>query len=91
MGLGFRVPLIVISPYAKTGYISHVTHESSGFLTYIEENFDLPSLGSRDVLADDFSDCFNYNQPPQPFLKVHALHTAEYLLSEKPSGPPDDD
>ncbi len=91
MGLGFRVPLLVISPYAKTGYISHVTHESSGFLTYIEENFDLPSLGSRDVLADDFSDCFDYTQPPQPFLKVHALHTPEYLLSEKPSGPPDDD
>jgi phospholipase C len=91
MGLGFRVPLLVISPYAKTGYISHVTHESSGFLTYIEENFGLPSLGSRDVLADDFSDCFNYDQPPQSFLKIHALHTPQYLQAEKPSGPPDDD
>jgi phospholipase C len=91
MGLGFRVPLLVISPYAKTGYISHVTHESSGFLTYIEENFGLPSLGSRDVLADDYSDCFDYTQPPQPFLKINTLHTPQYLLNEKPSGPPDDD
>ena len=91
MGLGFRVPLLVISPYAKTGYISHVTHESSGFLTYIEENFGLPSLGSRDVLADDYSDCFDYTQPPHPYLKVHTNLTPQFLLSEKPSGPPDDD
>ncbi len=91
MGLGFRVPLLVISPYAKTGYISHVTHESSGFLTYIEENFGLPSLGSRDVLADDFSDCFDYTQPPRPFLKINANHTPQYLINEKPSGPPDDE
>ena len=91
MGLGFRVPLLVISPYAKTGYISHVTHESSGFLTYIEENFGLPSLGSRDVLADNYSDCFDYTQPPHPYLKVHTNLTPQFLINEKPSGPPDDD
>jgi phospholipase C len=91
MGLGFRVPLIVVSPYAKPGYVSHVTHESSGFLTYIEENFGLRSLGSRDARANDLSDCFDYNQPPIRYLKVHTLHTPEQLLAEKPSGSPDND
>jgi phospholipase C len=91
MGLGFRVPLIVVSPYAKRSYVSHVTHEASGFLSYIEENFGLHSLGSRDVLADNFADCFDYTQPPQPYLNIHTLRTPQQLIAEKPSGPPDDD
>lgn len=91
MGLGFRVPLIVVSPYARRGYISHVTHEASGFLSYIEANFGLPSLGSRDSRADAFADCFDYDQAPQPYLKIHTLRSPESLIAEKPSGPPDDD
>jgi phospholipase C len=91
MGLGFRVPLLVVSPYARHGYISHVTHESSGFLTYIEQNFGLPNLGARDVLADGYSDCFDYTQPPQAFVKLHTKHSPEYFIHQKPSGPPDDD
>jgi phospholipase C len=91
MGLGFRVPLIVVSPYARHGYISHVTHESSGFLTFIEKSFGLPNLGSRDVLADDLRDCFDFTQKPQPYIYVHTRVPPQYLAQEKPSGAPDDD
>lgn len=91
MGLGFRVPVLVISPYAKHGYVSHVTHESSGFLSYIENNFGLPNLGTRDATADPFSDCFDYTQQPVPYKAVPTRHTVEYLIQEKPSGAPDDD
>ena len=91
MGLGFRVPLLVVSPYARRGYISHVTHESSGFLSFIEENFGLPSLGSRDVLADDLSDCFDFTQTPQTYSAIRTRVTTQHLMAEKPSGPPDDD
>jgi phospholipase C len=91
MGLGFRIPLLVVSPYARHGYVSHVTHEPSGFLTYIEKIFGLPNLGSRDVLADDYSDCFDYTQTPAPYVKVQTRHTADYLIHLKPSGAPDDD
>ncbi|GGA69586.1 hypothetical protein GCM10011507_21390 [Edaphobacter acidisoli] len=91
MGLGFRVPVIVVSPYALHGYVSHQTHEASGFLTYIEHNFGLPNLGARDAVAKGFTDCFDYTQPPQPYTAVPTHHTAEYLIREKPSGPPDDD
>lgn len=45
---GFRVPLIVISPYAKSGYVSHVTHDFGSFLKFTEEVFNLPSLGYAD-------------------------------------------
>jgi phospholipase C len=91
MGLGFRVPVLVVSPYARHGYISHITHESSGFLTYIERNFGLSNLGARDAIANDFSDCFDYTQRPQPYAQVPTLHTPAALIREKPSGPPDDD
>jgi phospholipase C len=91
MGLGFRVPVIVIGPYARRGYISHVTHEASGFLRYMEEVFGLPSLGTRDRNADDFHDCFDMTQPPAPYAPVKTNHSAEFFLKQKPSGPPDDD
>ncbi len=46
--LGFRVPLIVISPYAKPGYVSHVHHEFGSILKFVEEQFGLGSLGYTD-------------------------------------------
>ncbi len=91
MGLGFRVPLIVVSPYAKHGYISHQPHEFSGFLRYMEEVFNLPNLGTRDVNADDFADCFDYTQTPQPYTPIPVVFTADYFRREPPSGPPDND
>jgi phospholipase C len=91
MGLGFRVPVIVVGPYAKRGYVSHVTHEASGFLRYMEEIFHLPSLGTRDTNADDFRDCFDYTQSPTPFTPVPTNHDASYFLKQKASGPPDTD
>ncbi|HEU5340523.1 alkaline phosphatase family protein [Edaphobacter sp.] len=91
MGLGFRVPVLVVSPYARHGYISHQTHEASGFLTYIEHNFGLPNLGTRDTHAAGFTDCFDYTQPPRAYIPLPTRHTPHYLIHEAPSGPPDDD
>jgi phospholipase C len=91
MGLGFRVPLIVVSPYAKHHYISHVNHESGSILRYTEEAFNLPSLGSRDSLSDDLRDCFDFTQKVQPYNKIAVPKTREFFLQQKPSGPPDDD
>ncbi len=91
MGLGFRVPVIVVSPYAKKGYISHQVHEFSGFLRYTEEVFGLPSLGTRDVNADDFADCFDYSQSPIPYSAIPVTFSPQHFLQEDPSGQPDDD
>ncbi|MDP9049596.1 MAG: hypothetical protein M3O31_02590 [Acidobacteriota bacterium] len=91
MGLGFRVPVLVVGPYAKRGYVSHTTHEASGFLRYMEEIFNLPSLGTRDTTADDFRDCFDYTQPPTPFTPIPTKLTPSFFLHQKGSGLPDDD
>lgn len=71
-GLGPRVPLLVISPYVQSGYISHVQGEFSSFALFVEKNWSLPSLGQRDSLAvtSDLSDFFDFSQNPlPPFLQ----------------------
>jgi phospholipase C len=89
---GFRVPLIVVSPYAKAGYISRVTHDFGSILKYIEGNFSLGSLGFADASADDFSDCFDYTQTPLTFKTIPAKLDAAHFLNDKrtPSDPDDD-
>jgi phospholipase C len=91
MGPGFRVPLLVVSPYAKHGYVSHHFHEASGFLRFIEYNFGLGSLGTRDAATDAYGDCFDYTQTPQPYKTIQTRVGPDALIREKPSGPPDDD
>jgi len=58
MGLGFRVPLILVSPRAKHGYVSHVQYEFGSVLRFIEENWHLGSLNATDARANDISDMF---------------------------------
>jgi phospholipase C len=92
MGLGFRVPLIVVSPYAKHGYVSHKQHEFGSFLHFIEEVFGLPNLGTRDTKSDDLSDCFDFSQSPKAYLPVPVTQGPQYFLQLQPSDlPPDDD
>ncbi len=68
-GLGMRVPMIVISPYAKSGDISHVQYEFSSVLKQIEEWFGLSSLHTRDDGSNDFSDAFDFARTPaQPVV-----------------------
>lgn len=90
---GFRVPLIVISPYAKAAYISHVNHDFGSVLNLIEEDFGLSSLGYADAYAnDDLSDCFNFNQTPLTFKTINAPLSADHFLHDRsPAEPPDDD
>ncbi len=89
---GFRVPLIVVSPYAKAANISHVKHDFGSILKYIEVNFGLPSLGYADSPADDLSDCFDYSQTPIPFQIIGAPLQADHFFHDKrPPTDPDDD
>jgi phospholipase C len=77
--LGFRVPLLVISPYAKQGYVSHVQHEFGSILRFTEENFGLPSMGTTDDRADDLSDCFNFDQSRTRFHHIRAPLGPQYF------------
>lgn len=72
--LGFRVPLVVISPYAKAGYVSHTQYEFGSILAFTEETFGIPkgALGTTDVRANDLMDAFDFAQTPRPYVQISA-------------------
>jgi len=65
-GYGPRVPAVIISPYAKPGYISHYPYDFTSVLKFIEERWNLSHLTARDDRANDLSDVFNFDQSPNP-------------------------
>ena len=70
-GDGPRVPLLLISPYARQGHIFHETSDFSSVLRFIEEMHSLPSLGRRDATANDLLDAFDFRQKPIPPLVLN--------------------
>ncbi len=97
---GFRVPLIVVSPYAKPAFISHQFNDFGSILKFIEGTFGLPQVapGASPPYADalstsgDLSDCFNFNQTPLTFKTINAPLKAQFFLNDKREPlPPDDD
>jgi len=59
-GLGPRVPPLVVSPYAKTNYVSHVQMDDVSILRFIQETFGLPPLNVRNQLSNDLADMFRF-------------------------------
>ncbi len=63
-GYGPRVPMIVISPYARKHYISHVTYDLTSVLKFIEDRWHLKNLTSRDGRANGMISCFDFDAAP---------------------------
>jgi phospholipase C len=66
MGLGIRVPMLVISPYAKAGFVDHRTEEFSSVLRFIEDNLGIAPLTHRDRNTPNMSEAFDFSQEPRP-------------------------
>jgi phospholipase C len=92
-GLGFRVPLLVISPYAKKDYVSHVQYESAGILTFTEDVFGLGRLAAADARATSVAgDCFDFTQTPRAFEPIKAPKDTGFFMHQLDDHrPPDDD
>ena len=74
---GHRVPCIVISPYARAGYVSHVFSSHVSLLRFAERVFDLEPLTERDANATDMLDCFDFDQPPLQPISLQARQCQE--------------
>jgi phospholipase C len=66
MGLGPRVPMLIISPWTKQGYIDSTAYEFSSVVRFIEEVFGLECMTVRDCRASDMMDAFDFTQEPDP-------------------------
>jgi phospholipase C len=61
---GFRVPVIVISPFSKKGFVSHTPADYTAILKLIETRFDLGSLTKRDAAQFDMTEFFDFTSIP---------------------------
>ena len=63
-GPGTRIPTIVISPFAKKGFVDHTIYDTTSILKLIENRYGLRALGTRDAQADGFSSAFDFAAAP---------------------------
>ncbi|HEY3674895.1 MAG TPA: alkaline phosphatase family protein [Candidatus Tumulicola sp.] len=84
-GLGMRVPLLVISPYAKKGYVSHVQYEHGSILRFTEDQYGLPRIAAADARANSpEDDCFDFTQKPRKFVPIKASKSMAEILAQPP-------
>lgn len=79
---GYRIPLIVASPFAKKNYVSHTVADSTAILKLIETRFNVPALTKRDAAQMDMTEFFNFSNPPwatPPSPPAQATNGACYL------------
>jgi phospholipase C len=92
MGLGPRVPFIVISPWAKHHYVSHQQYEFGSILKFVEAAFALRSLNTTDARAGELADCFDFSQRALPFNPIPTMRQASFFAADgQPEMLPDDD
>jgi phospholipase C len=96
-GLGIRVPCLIISPYAKQGYVDNTQYEYGSILRFIEEVEGLPagsigptSLGYTDARATSLDNAFDFTQQPRTFTPISSKYPLSHFLHEPPSNEPVD-
>jgi phospholipase C len=67
---GFRVPCIVVSPFARPGFVSHAESSHVSLLRFVETVFSLEPLNERDAAASTMLDCFDFGQAPLPAMTL---------------------
>jgi phospholipase C len=85
---GFRVPMTVVSPYAKAHYVSHTVMDHSSITRFIEARFGLAALTGRDANANPPFDMFDFKNPPfltPPNITAHATVDPAVLAACKQS------
>jgi phospholipase C len=92
-GAGIRVPMVIVSPYAKPRFVDHTVASFASLLAFTEHAFGIPPLpGGKDADAYDFMDAFAFADPPRPPIAL-PLHRVppESLRWLGAHPPPDDD
>jgi phospholipase C len=83
-GLGLRIPMLIVSAYAKKGYVSHTHYEHGSILKFVEETFGLAALAPSDKRATAPDDAFDFNAPPRTFETVPSAHGINYFMNQLP-------
>ncbi len=71
VGLSFRCPALIISAYAKAGYLDHTVFSFESTLKFIEWTWNIPPLTTRDAFANNLVEAFNFHETPLPRTSFH--------------------
>jgi phospholipase C len=81
--LGFRVPLVILSPYSKTNYVSHVQYETASVLRFAEDLWGLAQMAPADRRATSpAGDCFDFTKSPHKFVPVKAPLPPRFFMRQ---------
>lgn len=89
--LGIRLPMLIVSPYARAGFVDHRRASVASMLAYAEHQLDIPTLGQADATAYDFSDAFDYTQAPLPPVRLTSRPLPRWEIAWLRHHPIDDD
>jgi phospholipase C len=90
-GPGFRVPMLIVSPYVGQNEISHSTFGFGSIIRFIEDTWDLGRLGTTDGTSKSIVSMFDFSQSPRSFITIPSSRSKSFFLHQKPSGLPVDD
>ena len=83
-GLGFRIPMIIVSPYAKKGVVATKQYETASVLRFMEDTFGLGQLAPADTrAADPAGEAFNFNQPPRKFKLIAGAKPPSFWIQQE--------
>ncbi len=82
---GFRVPCLIVSPYARKGYVDHTQYAFGSILRYVEDTFSLGRLGTTDTISNSIRDAFDYGQAPRAFTPIPAAQSKSFFVHQAPS------
>jgi phospholipase C len=90
VGLGIRVPCLIVSPYARKGRVIHTQYEYGSILKFVEQTFALPAIGPpsfgyTDTRATSLVDSFDFKQQPRRFVTIPSKYPAGHFSIERPS------
>jgi phospholipase C len=89
-GLGIRVPLLCISPYASQGTVSHIPYETASTLKFVEQNFGLATLSASDARATSAGAGCLTQAKPRAFIAIPTTLGPQYFKHHRPSNRPPD-
>ncbi|MFY9720536.1 MAG: alkaline phosphatase family protein [Candidatus Cybelea sp.] len=89
-GLGMRIPMLIVSAYAKRGYIDHTHYEHGSILKFVEDTFGLPRMAASDSRANSPDNAFDFNKPPRAFRVVPSVHDVNFFMHQPPDHRPPD-
>jgi len=89
-GPGFRVPMLIVSPYVKP-HVDHTVYYFGSILHFIENNWNLGTLGRNDAHSTSIGNAFDFTMAPRTFKPIASSKcSTSYFLHQVPSGIPPD-